>query len=293
MHMWLLLVAVGLPVFLVLGTVLLWRRVLARDNRRSPLTISLHHQAGEQLRRSLDRATDDFYEAMGMAVALGPLFLSGWMLARLGKLDWSKIRFGWGDVILGLAAAAMLAWIIRKVIINGQTVRKLRQGLEAELATAQCLTPLIGEGCYVLHDIPADKFNIDHVVISPHAVFAVESKSRMKPEQGGKENARVRYDGKTLRFPEHVETKPLDQAKGQARWLQKALTDALGEPVKVVPVLSLPGWFVEGRGGREDVVVCNPVNPRFMLLPAFGDPLPEALRKRVLNELTKRYPGQG
>ena len=42
----------------------------------------------------------------------------------------------------------------------------------------------------------ADKFNIDHVIIGPAGVYAVETKARRKPETGkGRSDARVVYDG--------------------------------------------------------------------------------------------------
>ena len=38
------------------------------------------------------------------------------------------------------------------------------------------------DGFAVFHDVPGDKaFNVDHVVIGPQGVFAVETKGRGKP----------------------------------------------------------------------------------------------------------------
>jgi hypothetical protein len=41
------------------------------------------------------------------------------------------------------------------------------------------------------------------------------------------------------------------QAERQAAWLSKWLGRAIGSPVPVIPVLALPGWFVNrtGSGG--------------------------------------------
>lgn len=288
----LLLCAVVSPVLFSALGLFLWRYVVDRDDRRSPINLALHHQAGEQLRRAVEKANDTFSESMTLVAILGPLFMLAWLLVRMEHFDWTQLQLGLGDGLLAMFALVMWGGLTWRTIAAGRRLRRLRRGLRAELATAQCLTPLIAEGCYVLHDVPGDGFNIDHVVIGPQVVFAVESKSRMKPAKGGKDSARVQYDGKLLRFPEHAETKPLDQAKAQARWLQRELSGAVGEDIKVVPVLSLPGWFVDGRGNRDDVVVCNPLNPAFMLRPAFGEAMEPALRKRLLHALSKRYPRQ-
>ena len=40
-------------------------------------------------------------------------------------------------------------------------------------------------GAYVFHDVPADNFNIDHVVVSGQGIFAVETKGFTKPKRGG------------------------------------------------------------------------------------------------------------
>jgi hypothetical protein len=61
-------------------------------------------------------------------------------------------------------------------------------------------------GCTVLHDVPGHRFNIDHVVIGPRAVYAVETKSVRKP----KENYKVIYDGERLHFPGFADRKRLE-----------------------------------------------------------------------------------
>ncbi|MBA3486399.1 MAG: NERD domain-containing protein [Lysobacter sp.] len=165
--------------------------------------------------------------------------------------------------------------------------------MAAELAVAQCLMPLMAEGLAVFHDLPADKFNIDHIVIGRSAVFAVEPKSRRKPGGKGRESARVNYDGARLHFPNHVEIKSVEQAAMQAQWLQKFLTSGTGETVRVIPVVALPGWYVENRStSRPDVLVTNCRNPGFMANGNFGAPFSEAMRKRIAHVLVERYPDE-
>lgn len=92
------------------------------------------------------------------------------------------------------------------------------KGLRPSSQSRRALISLVADGGMVYHDFPADKFNIDHIVIGESAVFAIETKSRRKPAKGGSASARVSYNGKTLKFPVHTETKPIDQARHQAQW---------------------------------------------------------------------------
>ena len=137
-------------------------------------------------------------------------------------------------------------------------LRYLRLGLDGEVAVGEELNRLMLKGCYVFHDIPADGFNVDHVVVCNRGVYAVETKTRSKPDRGeGKSEATVVFDGERLVFPNGADTAALQQATRQADWLSQWLASATGVKTSVVPVLALPGWFVD-RKGRGTVRVINP-----------------------------------
>lgn len=287
-----LLGAVLLPVLLVLGVLLVWRYIRRRDRRRSPLTFNVLNLPGEGLRRSIEKHDEGFYEKTTIVVLIGPLVLAAWLLARLDRVveDWSLIQFGWGDAIFAIVGLVVLVWGAWGLIHHASQRRKYLQGRAAELAVAQCLMPLMAEGGLVYHDFPADKFNIDHIVIGQGAVFAVETKSRRKPAESGRHSARVDYDGTRLKFPKHVETKPVEQARRQAQWLERFLDSGVGEPVRVVPVVALPGWYTQNSIQRPEVLVSNCHNPAFMVGDKFGAPFSPAMRKRIAHVLTQRYP---
>jgi len=280
------------PLALMIGIALAWRRVIDRDDRRSPLTHQQIHLPGEQIRQHLEKLDEDFAHTFFAVCLMGPVLAMMWLLLRLRGVDWSGLQWGGGDLIFGLAALGLPVYGATRLIRMGRKRRRLKQGLAGELATAQLLMPLQAEGCQIFHDLPAPGFNIDHVVVGPYAVFAVETKSRMKPPSGGKAAATVRYDGSRLMFPDHVESKPLDQARAQARWLAEHLTGGTGEPVKVVPALALPGWFVEltREGSRADVVVFNPKLWRFMTNRNFGAPIEASQQRRIAHVLTMLFP---
>ena len=97
-----------------------------------------------------------------------------------------------------------------------------------------------------MHDLPCEIGNIDHVVIAPRGVYAVETKSFRKPKQAqAGDNYRVSFDGTALRFPDFIERDAPDQALKQAQWLTKTLREVVKRDVRVIAALALPGWKVE------------------------------------------------
>lgn len=105
----------------------------------------------------------------------------------------------------------------------------------------------MAQRCRVFHDVPGDgKWNIDHVVVGPGGVFAIETKTRTKrPGKHGRRDCDAVFDGKAIQFPWGYEKKnPVDQARRNAQWLATMLSKATGERVNAQPIVALPGWFV-------------------------------------------------
>jgi len=127
---------------------------------------------------------------------------------------------------------------------------KLHLGHTAEIATANELIGLQALGYQVFHDVQADGFNIDHLVIGKNGVFAIETKGRhkrTKDNKNGGKNYQVFYKDNHLYFPSWTETKPIEQAARQAKWVGNWLTKAVGLNITPMPVLVFPGWFVTNQ----------------------------------------------
>lgn len=287
-----LFAALLLPLILVLGVLLIWRVFRQRDKRRSPLTFKVLSLPGEGLHQAIDRHNERYSEFATIVLLSGPLLLSSWLLIRMDRVvdDWTAIQFGWGDAVFATVGIGAVVWGAFGLVYHARERHKYLQGRAAELAVAQCLMPLMADGGLIYHDFPGDKFNIDHIVVGHGAVFAIETKSRRKPDKGGRESARVDYDGARLKFPNHVETKPIEQARRQAQWLEKFLDSGVGEPVRVIPVVALPGWYAQNSVQRPDVLVSNCHNSSFMMSDKFGSALSPTMRKRIAHVLTERYP---
>ncbi len=176
----------------------------------------------------------------------------------------------------------------RKIWKRLPIIRSYRIGFEGERITAQNLTPLFCRGYYVFHDIPMGDYNVDHVVVGPNGVFAIESKARRKRKSAGTERARVVYDGRSLHYPEvPPETYGLEAAVSRAQGLEKWLSSAVGEKISVWPILALPGWYVQ-RTRKGNPPVMNPKSiPNFILKTTKYD-LSEQQIKRIRHQLFEK-----
>ena len=228
---------------------------------RYPLSQPLLRPAGYGLSQQMDDAFADLFGALiaGGFASVSVLALHA-MQTAWAHVPESPVR----AVITALGILFVLGSSIRTFIQRANKLRDLRLGWAGELATAEFLNDLLPLGYKVFHDLPADKFNIDHVAIGPQGVFAIETKMRVKRAVPNGQDHKVLFNGKSLRFPTFETDEPLVQASSQARWLSDWLSKASGEPVQAIPVVSLPGWFVETTG-RGEVIVFTPKQAVFAI----------------------------
>ena len=265
---------------------LLRRKRQARRERRSPLTGPLLRMPGHALRERLDEARIDtalemvflmVAPAIGLSVLFAQSLVSG-KLMPAGFLTFMLI------LLLGFTAYQVRSLMRRSVELD-----QLRLGLDAEVAVGQELDQLMRQGAWVFHDLAGDKFNIDHVVVAPQGVFAVETKGYRKPNRkGGTADATVAYDGQALKFPDWSSDKPLLQAQRQARWLSEWLSSATGEPIEVAPVLALPGWYVDRKGRGPVAVLSGPDLQRHLLKARDARALSAEQVQRVAHQVERR-----
>lgn len=280
-----LLLLAFLPGVIIAGFLLQHRRMRSRSMRRSPLSSELLRSPGHQLRDQVDRMHEDV-SAFAVALMVMPLLMVSLHLAQSYLLGMAETTFR--IALTTIAVIGLITYFTVKLLKLSKQFDKLRLGLDAELAVGQELDQLMRSGAVVFHDFPAEKFNIDHIVICTAGVFAVETKGRAKPiKNRGVKDAKVEFDGKTLRFPDWVETKPLEQADRQARWLRAWLTSAVGSPVVVRPVLVLPGWYID-RKGRGDVAVLSGKEVHHILKMGRGEPLSEQDIQRIAHQVEQR-----
>ena len=103
------------------------------------------------------------------------------------------------------ALVIILSYSLRagpRLVRLARDIRDNKLGYLGERVVGEELNQLMLDGFRVFHDVPFDGYNIDHVIIGPPGVFAVETKTRRKPrDDDGAKKYRVTFDGAVLRWP--------------------------------------------------------------------------------------------
>ena len=254
LQVWQVFFSILAPVFATLGATYIhkWRR--DRRALRVPISEKLLRPAGESLRLKLEKLEEQFTDRLLAAfVCPALLMLVVMACARAGEVTVTRFLTA---TILG---TLLLIVLLHRFFATAEMRRHCNLGFHGERAVAEELNQLLRHGCAVFHDVPMDPYgNIDHVVVAPAGVFAIETKTRTKatPAKGGPDHHAV-FDGEAVIFPNARDTAMIAQAKMQAKHLAQWLTKAVAEPVPVRPILTLPGWFVTSKAKPNGIFVLN------------------------------------
>lgn len=167
----------------------------------------------------------------------------------------------WFATAVAFVAVLYSIYMIRKI---RPKIDALKLGRDGEKVVGQSLEELRTGGAIVLHDIVANDFNVDHVVISYQGIFVIETKTRSKRK--GKD-AKVVFDGENLSVDGwELDRDPIKQVQANTTWIREILKESTGKSFPVKPVVLFPGWFIESVGPHphDKVWVLNP-----KALPAF------------------------
>lgn len=124
--------------------------------------------------------------------------LCGAILAASAVAGWTWPSQRWAAGFLGGVASAF--FILLRLSPPGW-IENWQQGAWGEMATGKVLGPLEEEGWVVLHDLPAERGNLDHIVIGPGGVFLLDSKRLSGSVNVGPDGVTVRrFDDPDLTY---------------------------------------------------------------------------------------------
>jgi len=275
----LLVIVVPLACVMLAFWFLIWE---AQKKSRRPFSGHPLRPPGESVRLKVDALNEQLLlRLMTLSVVLVPaVLLADRALKR-------------GDLATGITVVAVATALVLGIVLwVWQTIKAWRNyslGFAGERAVGEELNRLMLDGCQVFHDLPLESLgNVDHVVVAPHAVFAVETKAKRKrrPAAAGQETHKVIFNGRELIYPQGTDRDALDQVRRNAQALAERLSRLTAGPVVVRPVLVLPGWWVE-RTGKSDVTVVNDKASqlRGAMLDAKSKPLEAKQRQRIVELL--------
>jgi hypothetical protein len=148
---------------------------------RPPFTEKFLRPPGEDLFRQLQYLNEEINSAQ-ISLVFFPLYLIFSLLIMIKSTSTNQYS---GKIIISSALIIFLVYYLIKTWKLTEQRRLLRLGYDGEIAAGQELNQLMLDGYNVYHDFPAEKFNIDHIVVGPDAVYAAETKTRSKSRSKG------------------------------------------------------------------------------------------------------------
>jgi hypothetical protein len=217
---------------------------------RSPLSRKPLRNPGQSLDEEIDRLLND--RLLGYFFLAGTFWVCAWMewFAKVMEMPRRPALY----VVAAICFTGLLAFRAYQV---RRKLQRIRQGRDGEREVAELLQDLIKTGASVIHDIPGEGFNIDHVVISTRGIFVIETKTWSKSNA----SSRIDFDGRQIRVSGKTPMRdPIQQCRAASAWLRDLLQTSTGKYLAVRAVVVFPGWWVEHSSGARDsdVWVLNP-----------------------------------
>jgi hypothetical protein len=154
-----------------------------------------------------------------------------------------------------------------------QRFRNLNRGERGEMKIAEILEELRGTGYRVIHDLPRQGYNIDHIVVGPAGVFVIETKFR-----SGHGDIEFRNGDGLFVGDRKEEDDPLHQARSNAGDVNRLLKEYCGKYFPVTPLVVFVGdWKIKNKWQTTDARVFTTDR----LLKYFEDQQPELTRSEI------------
>jgi len=221
---------------------------MMKKDKRSPLKDKPLRLPGQSIDDEIEKVLDD----QVMPYILVAVFF---LVFTLLVWSWAFLPRHPDPKLLTFVTALLVPFCIYKIVKAKKHLNALKLGRDGERIVGQYLDSLRSAGYRIFHDIVAEGFNVDHVVISPKGIYAIETKTYSKP---GKGKPVVVSDGQTLLIDgRQHDRNPVEQIKAASRWLSEMLAESTGKGFNIYPVILFPGWYVEG-GLHPDLLVLNP-----------------------------------
>ena len=191
--------------------------------------------------------------------------------------------------------AFFMMWVTGVVVVffclmrfAAQRANNWSRGMQGEIITAYELAEAVRrDNWHVFHGLRIPSIgDIDHIIVSPKGVFAIETKTPRGNNKIIYENGEVRVDKRPpLRNPN-----PIKQAQDNAEKLGELIQQKIGIRVQPTPIVCFPGMFVDSKEAKPEVMVMNPKLIRNSL-PS-EDSLSEDQVRKIANALKKEIRGQ-
>jgi len=207
---------------------------------------------GESLQEKIRDLEFKIPEQVVLPLYFGVVAIFAWLISA------GLINFSYPSAIVVTVIFVVLS--IRcyvKVKKLRRTLRFYRKGLEGERLVGETLNRLSNESTFVFHDIPGNRFNVDHIIVSTRGIFVIETKHFNREIcneffYDGSMIYRVMKDGRKFPCP-----KLLPQIDGEARFIEQEIEHRTEMKLPIVKVAILIGSYIGGTENFKDYWLLN------------------------------------
>lgn len=280
----------------VLVTVLCWSTIgkalhmLARrklpKGREAPLGFV---SADAEKRRQTENADVGVRVAVSRLAATPIIFGVCYLVLFVTGAPRQEIVYAWSIAgFLGLCGFAFLRYRI-----SLRKRRDIQWHHEAKAMVDKAIAPLIPRGYILFRDFRDDDMSIDHLLIGPKGVFALQTLVRSTNlKQGDSAVVMVTYDGRTLYFPQGEDHTIIEQAGKNADYISEWISKRLGLPIAARGIVALPGWQVK-RTSAQGISVINPAQLEALFQYIKPWPLSEDTLYQIVRLVENHYGTSG
>lgn len=212
-------------------------RVFYENSAQIPFTVPPLRLPGQSARAKADNLLESAHEKMLLALSLAAIFAATMSSApRRQPIAFISVMF----VLVACITLTLGAF----AVIGVRRSWNYRLGAIGEQVVGRELDRLIARGHRVFHDLDFGRWNIDHVVVGPTGVFAIDTKTRRKPKGTSGGRSKVTFDGATLSWNGWKTSEQVQDARRGARSLEIWLREKINRHLPVVPVIAIPGWWL-------------------------------------------------
>jgi hypothetical protein len=242
-----------------------------KQKKRSPLRDKPLHVPGQSIDNQIQDEWLDFYLYFLFPFILLAFMAATWLNQLAPRSSSIKIPPYVSTIITIVILFVVVGYCIYGVIRSFKKIRRLTMARDGERIVAEEIQILIRDGAAVFHDIVSDKFNLDHVVVSKHGIFLIETKTYSKPID---KEAKISFDEDHIFVDgKEYDRNPIEQVKASTKWLQNLIKESTGIKFAIRPVVLFPGWFIEPMKRGQNIWILNP-----KALPAFVSNEPITLK---------------
>ncbi len=208
---------------------------------------SIMSEAAQRFRdelKQLSRAQSSYLGAVLVFIAIygSAMAFQGPQLF-VGYPDWQLY------VVLAVlvAAASFVLYRLIRTFISWHEVRFLR---DANIAVGHQLQRIASAHGRAFHDVPTPNGFIDHVLVGPSGVYAINVVARRHLKKGA-----VLLNGNNLHFSNSETKLSIVNIVAAAKRMEKEFCKIAGKNIRVRSVIAVPGWDIKDQTGNQHLLV--------------------------------------